>query len=101
MAEFLQNQSDKITSSVQNAIQNVVDNISNSIKESVLNFLIYILKCLGNFIVETADITCPIICLIALAFYITGNRKAGKYVSGTFVFYFIAMALRMVLKCKV
>jgi len=100
MGDFISSQADKISTSVQQGIQSTVDNIVNSMKDNMLNLLIYILKGLGTFIVETADITCPIICLLALAFYISGNRKAGKYVSGSFVFYFIAMALRMVLKCK-
>lgn len=100
MGDFLQTQADKISSSVQQGIQSSIDNMVNSMKESILSFIIYVLKCIGTFVVETADITCPIICLLALAFYISGNRKAGKYVSGSFVFYFIAMALRMVLKCK-
>lgn len=98
MGEFLQTQADKITSAVQEAFQNVIDNMVNSMKDSALNFSIYVLKCIGTFIIDTSEIACPIICLLALAFYISGNRKAGKYVSGSFVFYFIAQALRMVLK---
>lgn len=100
MGDFLQTQADKISSSVEQGIQNTIDNILKNIKDNMLNFLIYILKCLGTFVVETADITCPIICLLALAFYISGNRKAGKYISGSIVFYFIAMALKGVLRCK-
>jgi hypothetical protein len=79
---------------ISNAIQNGIDKAMQSFQDKAIDFLIYVLKCIGNFIVETSDITCPIICLLALAFYITGNRKAGKYVSGSIVFYFLAQAIK-------
>ena len=98
MEEFLKSQTDKVTSSIQQAIQNIIDNMTNSMKENMFNFLIYVLKCIGTFAISSAEITCPIICLLALAFYISGNRKAGKYVSGSLVFYFLSQALKMVVK---
>jgi hypothetical protein len=68
--------------------------IIDKIQSSFSDFLIYILKGIATFIIESSDLACPIICLLALAFYVAGNRKAGKYVSGSFVFYFLAQALR-------
>jgi len=89
---------ENIKSVIELSLQNTTDNLTSQLKESSLNFLIYVLKCLGVFIINTADISCPIICLIALAFYITGNRKAGRYVSGSLVFYVLSQAIRMVLR---
>lgn len=79
---------------IESYINNTIDKVSNGIQDKISNFLIYIFKGTCQFVIDTSDITCPIICLIALAFYISGNRKAGKYVSGSFVFYFLAQALR-------
>lgn len=84
--------------SISNAIQNGFDKVSDSIKDKISDFAIYIFKSIGKFALESSDIVCPIICLIALAFYIGGNRKAGKYVSGSFILYFILQALRGFIK---
>ena len=82
-------------------LQNQVDKVTDYTQDKFIEVGLTILKGIGNFVISTADITCPIICLLALAFYISGNRKAGKFISGSFVFYFLSQALRMVLKCKV
>jgi predicted RNA-binding protein (virulence factor B family) len=89
---------ESIKTAIESSMQSVTDNIANQLKENALNFIIYILKCLGTFVITTADISCPVICLIALAFYISGNRKAGKYVSGSIVFYVLSLAIRMTLR---
>lgn len=93
--EFLKIES--IKTAVEQAMQNATDSILDKLKENMLNFILYVLKCLGAFIIQTSGVTCPIICLIALCFYIAGVRKAGKWISGSFVFYFILQALRLVL----
>jgi hypothetical protein len=89
---------ENIKEAIEKSIQSATDHALNQIKDNMMKFLIYILKCLGTFVVETADITCPIICLVALAFYIGGNRKAGKYVSGSIITFVLSQAIRMVLR---
>lgn len=88
---------ENIKTAVEQAMQSATDSILDKLKENMLNFILYVLKCLGTFIIETSGVTCPIICLLALCFYIAGNRKAGKWVSGSIVSYFVCQALRMVL----
>jgi hypothetical protein len=87
-----------IKTAVEQAVQNTTDAILDKLKENMLSFILYVLKCLGTFLIETSGVTCPIICLLAVCFYVAGNRKAGKWVSGSIVSYFICQALRMVLK---
>lgn len=71
-----------------------MDNIGQYIQDKSADFFINIVKGSAKFVIESSDIVCPIVCLLALAFYIGGNRKSGKVVSGTFIFYFLAQALK-------
>lgn len=93
--DFLNIENIKIA--IEESMTDVTNSIIERLKENMLSFALYVLKCLGTFIIETSNVTCPIVCLLALCFYIAGNRKAGKWVSGSIVFYFICQALRMVL----
>lgn len=75
-------------------INSYIESGIDSIKGNIGEFFIYCFKSLANFVITTSDITCPIICLLALAFYIGGNRKSGKYISGSIITYFLLQALK-------
>lgn len=75
-------------------INEYIDQGFNSIQNNIFDFFINCLKGVANFIITTSDITCPVICLLALAFYVGGSKKAGKVVSASFIFYFLSCALR-------
>lgn len=78
--------------------KNQLDNLGNYIQSSSKDFFINVGKNIANFIFESSDTICPIVCLLAIAFYVGGSKKAGKIVSATFVFYFLACALRRFVK---
>lgn len=79
-------------------INSYIQNGLDGIKGSIGDFLIECLKGVGIFIIEKCDVVCPIVCLLALAFYIGGSKKAGHVVSASFIFYFLACALRRFVK---
>jgi hypothetical protein len=74
-----------------------IQNISDNIKSNISEFLISCIKNVGLLIIDSSDVICPIICLLALAFYIGGNRKSGKYISGSVISYFLLQALKGVI----
>ena len=73
--------------------ETITNAIVEGLKQSVTNFL----KWIGLGIINGGYWICLIACLIALILYIAGQRKAGKYVSISFVVYVILQALKGVL----
>lgn len=73
--------------------ETIVNAIVEGIKISVLNFI----KWLGLGIINGSYWICLTACLIALFMYIAGQKKAGKYVSISFVIYCILQAIKGVL----
>lgn len=70
--------------------ETIISGIEEGLKQSVINFL----KWIGLGIINSSYWICLTACLIALLLYIAGQRKAGKYVSISFVIYFILQALK-------
>lgn len=70
--------------------ETIINAIVEGIKQSVVNFL----KWIGLGIINGSYWICLIACLIALILYIAGQRKAGKYVSISFVIYCILQAIK-------
>ena len=68
----------------------VTNSIVNALKISVLNFL----KWIAMGIINSSYWICLVACLIALLLYIAGERKAGKYVTLSFIVYFILQAIK-------
>lgn len=73
--------------------ETIINAIVEGIRQSVVNFL----KWIGLGIINGSYWICLIACLIALILYIAGQRKAGKYVSISFVIYVVLQALKGVL----
>lgn len=73
--------------------ETIVNAIIEALKTSVTNFL----KWIGLGIINGSYWICLITCLLALILYIAGQKKAGKYVSISFVIYVILQALKGVL----
>ncbi|MDI9215919.1 hypothetical protein [Clostridium tertium] len=73
--------------------ETIINAIVEGIKQSVVNFL----KWIGLGIINGSYWICLIACLIALILYIAGQRKAGKYVSISFVIYVVLQAIKGVL----
>ena len=73
--------------------ETIINGIVEGLKQSVTNFL----KWIGMGIINSSYWICLTACLIALLMYIAGQRKAGKYVSISFVIYFILQAIKGVL----
>lgn len=71
----------------------IINGIVDGLKQSVINFL----KWIGLGIINGSYWICLIACLLALILYIAGQKKAGKYVSISFVIYVILQALKGVL----
>lgn len=67
----------------------IINSIVEGLKQSILNFL----KWIGLGIINGSYWICLTACLIALLLYIAGQRKAGKYVSISFVVYFILQSI--------
>ncbi|MDU7085940.1 MAG: hypothetical protein E6344_19825 [Clostridium sp.] len=73
--------------------ETIINAIVEGIKQSVLNFL----KWIGLGIINGSYWICLTACLIALILYIAGQRKAGKYVSISFIIYVVLQAIKGVL----
>lgn len=73
--------------------ETIINGIVEGLKQSVINFL----KWIGLGIINESYWICLVACLIALILYIAGQRKAGKYVSISFVIYCILQAIKGVL----
>ncbi|MDC4241665.1 hypothetical protein NE398_16130 [Clostridium tertium] len=73
--------------------ETIINAIVEGIRQSVVNFL----KWIGLGIINGSYWICLIACLLALILYIAGQKKAGKYVSISFVIYVILQALKGVL----
>ncbi|GAA0107405.1 MULTISPECIES: hypothetical protein [Clostridium] len=73
--------------------ETIINAIVEGIKQSVVNFL----KWIGLGIINGSYWICLIACLVAIILYIAGQRKAGKYVSISFVIYVVLQAIKGVL----
>jgi hypothetical protein len=72
--------------------------ITEAISESFHSFFSSIFKRVAIGIIDNSYMICLVVCLLALALYIGGQRKAGKYVGGSFIVYYILQALRVFIK---
>lgn len=70
--------------------ETIIAAIVEGIKQTVLNFI----KWMALGIINGSYWICLISCLIAIAMYIAGQKKAGKYVSISFVIYCILQAIK-------
>lgn len=68
--------------------------ISQAIETALTNLAVKLLKYLFKGLVAGSYWICLISCLISLILYIAGQRKAGKYVSISFILYVILQALK-------
>lgn len=66
--------------------------------ETIKEMIVNLLKWIALGILNASHWICLAVCLIALLMYIGGQRKAGKYVSISFVINFVLQAIRMVVK---
>lgn len=73
--------------------ETIINAIVEGLKQSVANFL----KWIGLGIINGSYWICLTACLVALILYIAGQKKAGKYVSISFVIYIILQAIKGVL----
>ena len=72
----------------------MLETITAAIETALKNSVVKLLKCFFNGIVASSYWICLISCLIALILYIAGQRKAGRYVSISFILYVILQALK-------
>jgi hypothetical protein len=72
--------------------------VSEAISESFHSFLINSFKWVAKGIIDNSYMICLVTCLLAIALYIGGQRKAGKYVGASFVVYYILQAMRVFIK---
>lgn len=70
------------------------DIIANSIEFAIKNTVLKFLKWLGLGLINSSYWICLIACLIALLLYISGQRKAGKYVSLSFIIYVLLQSIK-------
>ena len=75
----------------------MVETLTLAIETAIKNVIISMLKSLLRGIVASSFWICLFICMISLMLYITGNRKAGKYVTGSFIIFVILQAVGGVL----
>ena len=85
---------EKIVGGVENLKEMMTSAIMDALKNSIVNFL----KWFALGIIKNSYWICLIACLIALFLYIAGQKKAGKYVSISFIVYFILQALKGVIE---
>lgn len=74
-------------------IESIVNGISDKIKEAIAGFFKGI--CLS--VIEGSYWICLAVCIAALILYIAGQRKAGKYVSISFIIYFVLQSIKSVI----
>lgn len=79
---------------ITNWINNFSDWMLDGLKEAILGFLEWV--ALG--IIDNSYWICLIVSIIALLMYISGQRKAGKYVSGSLIIYFILQSLGIAIR---
>lgn len=73
--------------------ETIINAIVEGLKQSVVNFI----KWIGLGIINGSYWICLTACLVALILYIAGQKKAGKYVSISFVIYVVLQAIKGVL----
>ncbi|WP_097034020.1 hypothetical protein [Clostridium tertium] len=62
---------------------------------TIKNIIIDTLKWIALGIIDNSYWICLFICLAALILYIAGQKKAGKYVSISFIVYFVLQCLKV------
>ncbi|MGY5241185.1 hypothetical protein [Clostridium tertium] len=62
---------------------------------TIKNIIIDTLKWIASGIIDNSYWICLFICLAALILYIAGQKKAGKYVSISFIVYFVLQCLKV------
>ena len=65
--------------------------------DKIQSILIELIKKISISIINNSYYICLVICFLALILYIAGIKKAGKYVSVTFIIYFVLQSLRALL----
>lgn len=75
-------------------LENMQDTISSSIVNALKDATVSLLKWIAMGIINSSYWICLAACLIALLLYIAGERRAGKYVTISFVVYFILQAIK-------
>lgn len=73
------------------------ETIINAIVEGLKQSTINLIKWIGLGIINGSYWICLTACLVALILYIAGQKKAGKYVSISFVIYVVLQAIKGVL----
>ena len=61
----------------------------------IKEFIVETLKDLAFVIISGSYWICLVICLVALILYVAGLKRAGKYVSISFVIYFVLQCLKV------
>lgn len=74
--------------------EKIIEGMTEGLQAAVSNLL----KWIGRGVINSSYWICLTCCLLALVLYIAGQRKAGKYVSISFVIYFILQSLKGVIK---
>lgn len=62
---------------------------------TIKNIIIGTLKWIALGMIDNSYWICLFICLAALILYIAGQKKAGKYVSISFIVYFVLQCLKV------
>lgn len=75
-------------------ITDIKQAVGEAIQESFHSMITNSLKWIARGVIDNSYMICLIICLLALLLYIAGQRKAGKYVSISFIIYFTLQALK-------
>lgn len=68
----------------------IIEAIIEGLKNAITGFL----KWIAIGLINSSYIICLTACFIALLLYIAGLKKAGKYISVSFVIYFILQAIK-------
>jgi hypothetical protein len=71
----------------------MVENLSSAIELALKNSILGLLKWMFTGIVASSYWVCLFICMISMLFYISGNKKAGKYATSSLLAYIIIQAL--------
>lgn len=68
----------------------IIEGIVEGLKKAISGFL----KWIAIGIIDSSYIICLTACFIALMLYISGQKKAGKYASISFIIYVILQSIR-------
>lgn len=79
-------------------VTNWINNFGSWILEGLKDAILGLLEWIALGVIDNSYWICLGVGIVALIMYIAGQRKAGKYVSGSLIIYFILQSLGVAIR---